>query len=63
MSATTAVERSAHRDKAVLAIAPLVLGLTPKGEAELIAQGSMYLSDDELQKLHAIVMRVERALR
>ena len=60
---TTPIERSAKRDAAVLAIAPIVLALTPAGIAELTVLGSAYLTDSELEQLHAIVAKVERKLK
>lgn len=50
------------RDRAMLAIAPLVLGLNEKGKVALATEGSAYLSDDELEKLYAIVHAVAREL-
>lgn len=55
-------ERTVARDRAVLAIAPDVLGLTATGRVALTTEGFMYLSDDELTKLYAIVIAVEREL-
>lgn len=55
--------RDSQRNAAVLAIAPIVLGLTETGKRALAAEGTMYMSDAELQKMYAIVHAVERALK
>ena len=53
-------EMSDKRDRAIIAIAPIVLGLTEKGKTALASEGTAYLSTAELEKLYTIVCAVER---
>lgn len=52
----------ARDDAAVLAIAPIVLGLNKNGEAELARRGLDYLSHDEHRQLSEIVATVQRVM-
>jgi hypothetical protein len=63
MESTERDEMSAKRDRAVLAIAPIVLGLNEKGKTALALEGSAYMNDVELDKLYSIVLAVERELK
>lgn len=55
--------RAKKFDAAVLAIVPIVLGLTERGRAKLAREGTHYLSDAEAEKMKEIVTAVENALK
>jgi len=55
--------RAQKFDAAVLAVVPIVLGLTEKGRAALDSEGTSFLSDAEHAKIIEIVTAVENALK